>query len=102
MRDPRLSALARKVRYVIDPDNPYPRRYTGHLRVTLSSGEVIDERQPHLRGGVAEPLTPAEIESKFRANCRHGGWDEARSEAVLGRCRELFSASRLDLTPLRA
>jgi 2-methylcitrate dehydratase PrpD len=101
VRDARLGALARKVRYVIDPDNPYPRAYTGHLRVTLKSGEVIEERQPHLRGGVAEPLTPAEIEAKFRANCRHGGWDEARAEIVLGHCRELFSAPRLDLTPLR-
>src|SRR6266700_3945034 len=33
--DPRLRALARKVRYVIDPANPYPRAYTGHIRARL-------------------------------------------------------------------
>src|SRR6185295_5773028 len=30
--DPRLRALARKVSYVIDPQNPYPRNFTGHIR----------------------------------------------------------------------
>ena len=33
-RDPRILALARKVSYVIDPDNEYPRNYSGHIRVT--------------------------------------------------------------------
>src|SRR5207237_1057586 len=36
--DPRITALAAKVSYVIDPDNPYPDEYTGHLRVTRGPG----------------------------------------------------------------
>ena len=32
IRDPRVLALAAKVKFVIDPDNPYPNNYTGHIR----------------------------------------------------------------------
>jgi hypothetical protein len=29
---------------------------------------VLEENQPHPRGGLEDPLPPAEIEAKFRAN----------------------------------
>ena len=73
-------ALAGKVRYRIDPHNPYPNEFTGHIRATLGDGSVIEERQPHIRGGAQEPLTRADIEDKFVLNARHGGWDEARTQ----------------------
>jgi 2-methylcitrate dehydratase PrpD len=99
--DARIVALARKVGYVIDPDHPYPRQYTGHLRATLAGGTVIEERQPHLRGGAAEPLSSAEIEAKFRANCRHGGWSDERASATLGLLRDLPEAAKVDFAALR-
>ena len=51
VRDPAVLALAAKVRYVIDPDNPYPNNFTGHIRAVLNDGSVVEERQPHFRGG---------------------------------------------------
>ena len=36
VRDPGLLALAARVRYEIDPDNAYPRNYTGEVRVLLA------------------------------------------------------------------
>src|SRR5690349_17382188 len=72
-RDPGLVALARKVSYRIDPGNPYPDEYTGHVRVKLRDGREMEERQPHLRGGHHEPLAREELEAKFRANCAVGG-----------------------------
>ena len=68
VRDPAVVALAQKVRYRIDPQNPYPRDFTGHIRATLNDGSVIEERQPHFRGGAKEPLTRADIEDKFVLN----------------------------------
>ena len=56
----RVLALAAKVKFVIDPDNPYPNNYTGHIRATLGDGSVVEERQPHMRGGAQEPLTRQE------------------------------------------
>jgi 2-methylcitrate dehydratase PrpD len=99
--DPRVRALAGKVSYVIDPDHPYPRSYTGHLHVTLNDGQALELRQPHLRGGVSEPLTDAELADKFRANALHGGWDAGRAEAALGWVNALFDAREINLTPWR-
>jgi 2-methylcitrate dehydratase PrpD len=90
--DPRILALASKVRYVVDPANPYPRAYTGHVRMTLKDGRVFEERQPHIRGGVQEPLTRDDIERKFRGNARHGGWDDALSGRFLRFAATAFDA----------
>jgi 2-methylcitrate dehydratase PrpD len=83
VKDPRALALAAKVRYEIDPDNPYPHSFTGHVRALLRNGQMIEERQPHLRGGASEPLTRQDIEEKFVRNARHGGWAAERIDAAL-------------------
>ncbi len=89
--DPAVLALAAKVKFVVDPNNPYPNNYTGHLRATLNDGRVIEERQPHLRGGAHEPLTSADIADKFARNALHGGWGNSRIAAALAAARGLFN-----------
>jgi len=83
VRDPRLLAVASKVRYEIDPDNPYPDEFTGHVRVRLKNGTVHEERQAHFRGGAHEPLSRADLEEKFRLNCAYGAWPRSTAEAFL-------------------
>ena len=100
VRDPRILALAAKVRYVVDPDNPYPKAYTGHVKMTIRDGRVFEERQPHIRGGVHEPLGREEIERKFRSNAAYGGWDKARAERFLRFAKGAFEAP-VDLTEFR-
>ena len=90
VRDARILALAAKVRYVVDPGNPYPKAYTGHVRMTLKDGRVFEVRQPHIRGGVHEPLSREDIENKFRGNARYGGWSDARGDELLGFARKAF------------
>ncbi|HEX2216151.1 MAG TPA: MmgE/PrpD family protein [Xanthobacteraceae bacterium] len=99
-QDPQVRAVAAKVRYQIDPAHPYPRNYTGHIRARLRDGRVLEERQPHLRGGVHEPLSRREIEEKFARNCRHGGWSQTRIDAALCLARSLYRGP-IDLAPLR-
>lgn len=99
--DASIRELAAKVAYRIDPANPYPREYTGHVRATLRDGRVVEERQPHLRGGRHEPLSRAELEDKFRANCRHGGWGEALADAWLAWVADAFDGPA-DLARFRA
>jgi 2-methylcitrate dehydratase PrpD len=99
-REPAVLALAAKVRYRIDPDNPYPNNFTGHIRAELADGRVIEERQPHMRGGAHEPLTRADIEEKFTLNAQHGGWEAERSKAALAFVRTLYDRP-IDLAPLR-
>src|SRR5438034_6134622 len=101
VKDARVLALASKVRYQIDPHNPYPNNFTGHIRAVLADGRVVEERQPHMRGGAHEPLTRGDIEEKFVLNAHHGGWDAARTQSALALMRRLFDG-RIDLSSLRA
>ena len=96
-----IQALAKKVKYVIDPNNPYPDNYTGHIRATLRDGTVVEERQPHLRGGAHEPLSRAAIVQKFKANAAFGGWPAKRIDEALSLAEGLFSGP-VNLSPLRA
>jgi 2-methylcitrate dehydratase PrpD len=100
VRDKDVVALSSKVRYVIDPDNPYPNNFTGHIRAVLKDGTVVEERQPHFRGGVHEPLSRVDIEEKFTLNVRHGGWDEKRAAAAIVQLAKLFYG-KFDLVFLR-
>jgi len=98
--DTRVLALAAKVKYVIDPQNPYPNNYTGHMRATLKDGSVVEERQPYLRGGAQEPLTPQDVIDKFLLNAEHGGWSRAQADAALKLMATLYNG-RIDLKSLR-
>ena len=99
-RDERLLTLAAKVRYEIDPHSPYPDEFTGHVRVRLKDGRVLEERQPHLRGGRREPLSRADIEEKFRLNCAYGGWSAQQAESFLRFAGKAFD-SVIDLSAFR-
>jgi 2-methylcitrate dehydratase PrpD len=98
--DREVLALAAKVTYVIDPQNPYPKNYTGHLRATLKDGSVIEERQPHMRGGAQEPLTRQDVTDKFALNAQHGGWTKTQGDATLKLLAGLYD-DRIDLSALR-
>ena len=100
VKEPAVVALAGKVRYEIDPNNPYPNEFTGHIRATLRDGSVIEQRQAHMRGGAHEPLTRQDVEDKFILNVRHGGWNAERAAAALKLAQGLY-AGRMDLTSLR-
>jgi 2-methylcitrate dehydratase PrpD len=100
IRDERSLALAAKVTFVIDPDNSYPSNYTGHIRVTLRDGGVVEERQPYLRGGAREPLTRQDVVEKFKLNAEHGGWSAVQGDAALKLMAGLYSG-RIDLSSLR-
>jgi 2-methylcitrate dehydratase PrpD len=101
VRDPGLRTLAAKVRYEIDPKNPYPDEFTGHVRVRLKGGKVLEERQPHIRGGVHEPLSRADLVEKFRLNCAYGGWPADRAEDYLRWAKTAFERP-IDLRPFRS
>jgi len=100
VRDKDVLALAAKVRYVIDPNNPYPNNFTGHIRAVLNDGRVVEERQPHFRGGAQEPLTRADIEEKFALSVRYGGWDEKRAASALALLAKFYDG-KIDLASLR-
>ncbi len=83
VHDEQVRNLASKVSYVVDPDNPYPNKFTGHVRVTLKSGQVLEAGQDHFRGGKDDPMSRADLHQKFFANCAYGGWTETAAQAAL-------------------
>ncbi len=90
--DPKVGRLADKISYVVDPATEYPDNYTGHIRVRLATGGVIELRRAHLRGGFREPLMEDELTVKFRGNTRYGGWSDERSEALRTFCLGIENA----------
>jgi 2-methylcitrate dehydratase PrpD len=88
--------LAAKIRYRIDPDNEYPKNFTGHLRATLADGSVLELHQPHMRGGAHEPLSPEALNAKFVDNAQYGGWNEPLAKAAQRWFAQAFSAATLE------
>ena len=71
VRDPRILGLAAKVNYVVDPNNPYPKAFTGHVKMTLKDGRVFEERQPHIRPRRARPDGVGSRFQRFRQSAAH-------------------------------
>ena len=101
-QDPALRALAAKVSYRVDPANPYPKQFTGHLRVTLNDGSVHEHRQGYFKGGALHPLSDQDIGFKFHANCAHGGWTRGEADALAATVHGLFGRARIDTATLQA
>ena len=68
VRDEGVLGVAARVTYELDPAIDYPRQFVGHVRIRLSDGRLVEERQDHPRGGPAFPMAPEELEAKFRSN----------------------------------
>jgi len=79
VHDEAVIGLAQRVGYEIDPEDEYPKNYTGRIRATLLDGSVVEEYQPHLRGGSRSPMTRDELTRKCAANLLYGGF---RPESV--------------------
>jgi 2-methylcitrate dehydratase PrpD len=68
IRDPRLLALADRVRFSIDAASRYPETFPGWVRVRLLDGGVMEAREESQRGGPNRPIGAAEVIAKFRDN----------------------------------
>jgi 2-methylcitrate dehydratase PrpD len=96
VKSPDLVRLARKISYSIDPQNPYPNRFTGHIRVVLANGQVHEHRQSFFRGGAGHPLTTEALREKFLANCEFGGLSRKHAEEVVNGISTLFDKQELN------
>jgi 2-methylcitrate dehydratase PrpD len=79
LADPEILAVARRVRYYVDPSFPGPGRFKGAVQITLKDGRVIEETQEYNRGSVENPMTLEELRAKFDENARGVLSADARS-----------------------
>jgi 2-methylcitrate dehydratase PrpD len=68
LRDPAILALARRVRYYVDPNYPGPGRFKGEVKVTLRDGRTLYELEEYNRGSAENPMSYEEIRAKFDEN----------------------------------
>lgn len=100
-QDPVVQALAARISYEIDPQDEYPRNFSGHLEATLKDGRTLSFRQPHMRGGAHEPLPEAELVAKFEANLRFGEVDDDGIADLRTALADLASGGAVDLAAAR-
>jgi 2-methylcitrate dehydratase PrpD len=101
VEDEAVRRLAGKVSYIVDPKDPYPRRFTGHIRATLKDGSVREVRRANMRGGSHDPLSANEVLAKFRDNARFGGWSEERAQAVAAAIDRIIAGAKVELEQAR-
>jgi 2-methylcitrate dehydratase PrpD len=102
VKDPQVRALAAKISYEIDPGDPYPKNFTGHLKATMRDGTVHEFQQPYMRGGAHEPLSDTELDDKFEANLRFGGLGDSAIAALRDALGRIAEGGDVDLSASRA
>jgi 2-methylcitrate dehydratase PrpD len=102
VKDPALLAFASKVSYIVDPANPYPKQFTGHVKVTLKDGKVHEYRQGFFKGGADHPLSEEDLQHKFFSNCAHGGLQRGQAEQLSKQLTGLFDRKVIDASALSA
>lgn len=68
IRDPEILALARKIRFEIDPDAPGTERYKGWVVVETADGRRLERVEEHNWGSREKPMTADDVRAKFRDN----------------------------------
>lgn len=81
--DATTRSLAAKVSYEVDPDDEYPRNFTGTIVAELADGRRLEFRKPHMRGGAKEPLSDEELTQKFTSNVLFGGLSRRAADGLL-------------------
>jgi 2-methylcitrate dehydratase PrpD len=92
LTNPEILGLAKRVRYVVDPDFPGPGRFKGAVRVTMTDGRVLSAVEEHNRGSAENPMTRQELTEKFHTNA--GGF-----LSLPQRDRLVAEVARLDRLP---
>ena len=67
-----MKHLSSKISYEINPNDEYPKNYTGYIKIFTKDGRQYSASQNCLRGGRKAPLFKDEVERKFEDNLKFG------------------------------
>jgi len=82
IKDPEILKIANLMTYEIDPNDEYPKNYTGTLIVETIDGKIIEAKQPCFRGGKKQPLTKEDFDSKFNKNLKYAKLNDDQSKQL--------------------
>jgi 2-methylcitrate dehydratase PrpD len=66
--DPRVLALAGKVRYEVKEYASYPAAFPGGVRIHTKDGQTLEADAPYQLGGPENPMSADDVRAKFREN----------------------------------
>jgi 2-methylcitrate dehydratase PrpD len=94
--DERVLELASRVSYRIDPNDEYPRNYTGRIVATREDGRTVEEFQPYLRGGSREPMSAEALAAKCAANVAYADGEPAIADGIVEFASRLGATADVD------
>jgi len=67
--DPAAMALARRVKFAVDPeiDKLYPKRFSNRVEIILKNGRRFEKRVDFPKGSVEQPMSFDDVAGKFRS-----------------------------------
>lgn len=92
--DKTVLELTSRIRFRVDPQNEYPKNYTGQVDATLKNGDVVTEFQGQLRGGTREPMSREDLLSKCQANLDFGQWQGMTAKTLANYADGLFGSQK--------
>jgi len=91
IKDPEILKIANLMTYEIDPNDEYPKNYTGTLIVETVDGKTIEANQPCFRGGKKQPLTKDDFDSKFNKNLKYAKLNDDQSRQLEDFTNSIFT-----------
>ena len=88
--------LASKVNYEINPNDEYPRNYTGKIKIVMKDGTIYSSSQECLRGGKHDPLNTNEVRKKFEANLKFANVKSTEIEKLYNFVKNIFKSKNLN------
>jgi len=80
--DQSILKIANLIEYEIDPNDEYPKNYTGTLILETTDGNIIEAKQPCFRGGKKQPLTKKDFDTKFEKNLKYAKLNDQQVKNV--------------------
>ena len=96
LQDPSLLNLASKVSYEINPDDEYPKNYTGDITIFNKNGTSISANQNCLRGGKLSPLKEEEVYKKFEENLKFSNFKSDEIKKLCVKINNIFNIKNLE------
>ena len=96
LQDTSLLNLASKVSYEINPDDEYPKNYTGDITIFNKNGTTISANQNCLRGGKLSPLKEEEVYKKFEENLKFSNVKSDEIKKLWGKINIIFNIKNLE------
>ena len=88
--------LASKVNYEINPNDEYPRNYTGKIKIVMKDGTIYSSSQECLRGGKRDPLSINEVREKFEANLKFANVKASEIKKLYDFIKNIFKSKNLN------